>query len=112
MAADTIKRKYYLFFIAGGISAILILVLTNKTIEYTSTNEFCNACHVHPHADASWKLSVHNNTRTGISVRCVECHLPPEEQTARFLTRKVYHGFHDFYVYITRDADDIDWVAK
>lgn len=112
MANNTIKRKYYLLFIAGGVTAILLLVLSNKTIEYTSTNEFCAACHVHPHAEASWKLSAHNSTRTGVSIKCVDCHLPPEDQKVRFLTRKAYHGFHDFYVYVTKDHEEIDWEAK
>ena len=112
MTDKTIKRKHYLVFIAGGLSAILFLALSNKAIEYTSTDEFCASCHVHPHADATWKLSVHNNTRSGISVKCVDCHLPPEDQPVKFLTRKAYHGFHDFYVYMTEDAENIEWADK
>jgi sulfatase modifying factor 1 len=107
-----IKRKHYLLFIVGGLTAILILSLFNKTIHYTSTNEFCASCHVHPHADATWKLSIHNNTRSGISVDCVDCHLPPEEQQFRFVTHKAYHGFHDLYSYLTKDAEEIDWAEK
>jgi formylglycine-generating enzyme len=112
MANNTIKRKHYLLFIAGGLSAILLLALFNKTVHYTSTNEFCASCHVHPHADATWKLSIHHNTPSGVSVKCVDCHLPPEDQPVRFLTRKAYHGFHDFYVYTTQDIDKINWADK
>jgi len=112
MADNSIKRKYYLLFVAGGVTAILLLALSNKTIEYTSTNEFCAACHVHPHAETTWKLSGHHNTRTGVSIKCVDCHLPPEDQQVRFLTRKAYHGFHDFYAFVTKDHDKIDWEAK
>ncbi|MCY1721736.1 SUMF1/EgtB/PvdO family nonheme iron enzyme [Prolixibacteraceae bacterium Z1-6] len=112
MTEKTIKRKHYLLFIAGGLSVILFLLLFNKTIHYTSTNEFCNSCHVHPHAETSWKLSVHHNTPSGVSINCVDCHLPPEDQTARFLTRKAYHGFHDLYAYLTMDLEEIDWAAK
>ncbi len=112
MTDRAIKLRHYLIFITGGLAVILFLLLFQKTVDYTSTNEFCNKCHVHSHADASWKLSVHNNTRSGISVKCVECHLPPEEQTTYFLTRKAYHGFHDLYVYLTTDLDEIDWEAK
>ncbi len=112
MTDKTIKRRHYLIFIAGGLSVILFILLFNKTVEYTSTDEFCNSCHVHTHAEASWRLSVHNNTSSGVSVRCVDCHLPPEDQTAYYLTRKAYHGFHDLYVYLTKDADEIDWEAK
>ncbi|MCK3683699.1 SUMF1/EgtB/PvdO family nonheme iron enzyme [Maribellus sp. YY47] len=112
MTDKTIKRRHYLIFIAGGLSVILFILLFNKTVEYTSSNEFCNSCHIHTHAEASWRLSVHNNTSSGVSVKCVDCHLPPEDQTAYFLSRKAYHGAHDLYVYLTKDADEIDWQAK
>ena len=112
MTDKTIKRKHYLLFITGGLTFVLVLALFTKTVHYTSTNEFCASCHVHPHADATWKLSVHHNTRSGISVNCVDCHLPPEDKQVKFLTRKAYHGFHDFYVYITTNTDEIDWTEK
>ncbi|WP_297089237.1 SUMF1/EgtB/PvdO family nonheme iron enzyme [uncultured Draconibacterium sp.] len=112
MTDKTIKRKHFMLFIVGGLSVILFLLLFNKTVHYTSTNEFCNSCHVHPHAETSWKLSVHHNTPSGVSVNCVDCHLPPEDETARFLTRKAYHGFHDLYAFLTKDPEEIDWAAK
>jgi formylglycine-generating enzyme required for sulfatase activity len=67
---------------------------------------------VHPHAEATWKLSAHHNTRSGVSVKCVDCHLPPEDKGLQFITRKAYHGAHDFYVYMTKDSADIDWTDK
>lgn len=106
------KRKHYLLFIAGGVSMIIFLFLTNRFLEYTSTDEFCAVCHAHPHAETSFMLSAHNSNRSGVSARCVDCHLPPEDQTAYYLTRKAYHGFHDLYYYLTHDMDDIDWEAK
>lgn len=112
MTDKTIKRKHYLLFIAGGLSIILFLLLFNKTVHYTSSNEFCNSCHVHDHAEVSWKLSPHHNTESGISVNCVDCHLPPKDQTGRFLTRKAYHGFKDLYGYLTLEPEEIDWAAK
>ena len=112
MTETKIKRKHFLLFIVGGLTAILLTGIFNKTIHYTSTNEFCASCHVHPHADATWKLSIHNNTSSGFSVNCVDCHLPPEDQKFRFLTRKAYHGVHDAYVYLTKDVEEIDWEEK
>jgi formylglycine-generating enzyme len=106
------KKHYLLLFIAGGFSVVLFLVLFNKTISYTSTNEFCVLCHAHPEADALYKLSVHHNNSSGFSTNCVDCHLPPEDKTFYFLTRKAYHGFHDFYVFVTKDLDEIDWKMK
>ncbi len=112
MTDRTLKRKHFLIFITGGLSAILFLALSKKTIDYTSTDEFCAACHAHPHADATFLLSAHNSNRTGVSAKCVDCHLPPEDQGAYFLYRKAYHGFHDLYVFMTKDMDEIDWEAK
>ena len=112
MTDKTIKRRHYLLFIAGGLTFILFLALFNKTVHYTSTNESCAACHVHPHADVTWKLSVHNNTRSGVSINCVDCHLPPEDKPVKYLSRKAYHGFHDLYVYLTKDVNEIDWTEK
>ncbi len=112
MKDKSIKRKHYLLFIAGGLTVILFLALFNKTIHYTSSNESCASCHVHPHAEASWKLSIHNTTASGVSVNCVDCHLPPEDQKFNYITRKAYHGMHDLYVYLTSDTKDIDWAEK
>src|SRR5680860_1269005 len=112
MTDKTIKRKHYLLFIVGGLTAILVLTLFNKTIHYTSSDEFCISCHVHPHAETTWKLGPHNNTRSGVSINCVDCHLPPQDQPVRFITKKAYHGFHDFYAYLTKDKDEIDWAEK
>lgn len=112
MTEKTIKLKHYLLFIAGGLTAVLFLAVSNKTIQKTSTDEFCASCHIHPHADVTWKLSAHHNTRSGVSVSCVDCHLPPKDQPVYFLTRKAYHGLHDFYVYMTKDSAEIDWTEK
>ncbi len=112
MTDKNIKRKYYLLFIGGGLSFLFLFLLSSTTINYTSTDEFCGACHVHTHAESSWKLSPHHNTSSGVSVRCVDCHLPPKDQPFRFLTRKAYHGFHDFYAFMTKNPEDIDWEAK
>jgi len=112
MTGNTIKQKHYLLLIIGGLSSLLALVVFNKTMQVTSTNEFCAACHIHPHADATWKLSTHHNTRSGVSVNCVDCHLPPKDQIVRFHVRKAYHGAHDLYVYLAKDSAEIDWAEK
>jgi formylglycine-generating enzyme len=112
MTDKAIKRKRFLLFLAGGLTAIVFLFLFRKGLEYTSTDEFCAVCHVHPHAHSSFKLSVHNSNRTGIAAKCTDCHLPPEDQQLHYLTRKAYHGFHDLYVFLTANLEEIDWAAK
>ncbi|HDR50821.1 MAG TPA: hypothetical protein ENN90_04260, partial [Mariniphaga anaerophila] len=112
MAEKNLKRKHYLTFVIGALTSILFLALSKKGLDYTSTDEFCAACHAHPHADATFKLSIHNSNRSGVSAKCVDCHLPPEDQPVYFLTRKAYHGFHDLYVFLTQNPEEIDWAAK
>ena len=112
MPENIFKRKPWLLFLTGGLSVFILIIFFNRIIHYTSTDRFCAACHIHPHAEATWKLSVHHNTRSGFSVNCVGCHLPPEDKPVRFITRKAYHGMHDFIVYLTKDSAEIDWAEK
>ena len=62
----------------GLIVGALLILGGGKAIHLTSTNEYCISCHIHPMADASWKKSVHYDTRSGYRVACVDCHLPPK----------------------------------
>ncbi|MDD4755478.1 MAG: SUMF1/EgtB/PvdO family nonheme iron enzyme [Prolixibacteraceae bacterium] len=112
MADRKLKRKHYLLLGGGGLIMLFLLVIFNVTMKYTSSNNFCMACHVHPDAESAWMLSNHHNTSSGFSTDCVDCHLPPEDQPVNFIVRKAYHGFHDFYFYLTKDADEIDWEGK
>ncbi|HYQ57459.1 MAG TPA: SUMF1/EgtB/PvdO family nonheme iron enzyme [Draconibacterium sp.] len=112
MAGQEIKRKHFMLFIAGGMSLILFLLLFKRATEYTSGNAFCISCHVHSHAETSWKLSVHHNTTSGVSANCVECHLPARSNGSSFIAKKVYHGIHDLYAYATKAPAEIDWASK
>ena len=104
-------RRSYLWLIAlGVVGCIIIITVGNKTIEYTSTNDYCMSCHVHPHAEQSWKLSPHYNNRSGVVVNCVECHLPPKGHG--YLMAKAKHGFKDVYGVLFKDSADFDWEEK
>src|ERR1035437_3890094 len=103
------KRILLLLFISFFIG-ILAAVFGNKTIEYTSTDEFCASCHVHPHVFASWKLSTHYDNKAGIKVHCVDCHLPPKEEG--YLVEKARLGLKDIYGYLTKDSAEFNWEAK
>src|SRR5665648_1169963 len=82
----------------------------NKTIEYTSTDEFCASCHVHPHVFTSWKLSTHFDNKGGIQVHCVDCHLPHKGEGYLLETTKL--GLWDVYQFMTKDSADFNWEAK
>ena len=43
-----------------------IMVAVYKTSVYFSSDESCMMCHVHPHAEDSWKLSKHVNTEAAL----------------------------------------------
>ncbi len=105
-----LRKKLLLVILIGFVLGILITLLSYKTIRITSTNESCEACHVHPHAFDSWKLSVHHDTRVGIHIGCVDCHLPPEGQG--YLIEKVKASARDIYGYVFKDSADFNWEQK
>jgi sulfatase modifying factor 1 len=105
------SRKVKVYFILIGILTALVLLKSGKSVlSYTSTDNYCVSCHVHPMADQSWKLSTHYNNHTGNIVHCVECHLPPEGQG--YLFAKAKHGLKDAYGFYFKDSAKIDWQAK
>lgn len=103
------KRILLLLFFSFAIG-ILAAVLGNKAVEYTSTDEFCASCHVHPHVFVSWKLSTHYDNKGGIQVHCVDCHLPPKGQN--YLIEKARLGLKDIYGFIIKDSAEFNWEAK
>ena len=104
-------RKKLLFVIfVGFVLGIVVSIYSNKAIEATSTNESCEMCHVHPHVFDSWKLSVHHDTRVGIHIGCVDCHLPPKGQS--YLKEKIKASTKDLYGYLFKDSVDFNWEAK
>lgn len=77
----------------------------------SSKDEACMACHVHPHAEDSWRLSTHYNNESGVKVSCVDCHLPPPG-TPKYAAAKLKTGAKDVWSYLFKDKDKIDWEAK
>jgi len=68
------------------------------------------SCHIHPHAEQTWRLSSHYNNKSGVVVHCVECHLAPEGKG--YLRTKIKHGLKDLYGYWFKDSASINWEAK
>ncbi len=104
------KRAYLWFIALGAAGCILVLRLGNKAMEYTSTDEYCMSCHIHPHAEQSWRLSTHYNNSAGVIVHCIECHLPPKGHG--HLYAKAKHGFKDVYGMLFKDSADLNWEEK
>jgi formylglycine-generating enzyme required for sulfatase activity len=96
--------------IAGFVICLLLLKSGEIAVHYTSTDNYCMSCHVHPHADQSWRLSTHFNNKSGVLVHCSECHLPPPGHG--YIFAKAKHGAKDVYGYLFKDSSEINWEQK
>jgi formylglycine-generating enzyme len=105
------KRPYTATLIYGFFIGALFIVISGKVMDYTSTDQFCMSCHVHPHAEENWRLSVHYDNKSGIVVHCVQCHLPPTGSFAHY-SAKAKTGLRDVYAMVFKDTDKINWEAK
>ena len=105
-----LRKKILLVIFIGFVIGILATIYSNKALEATSTNESCKMCHVHPHVFESWKLSVHYDTRVGIHIGCVDCHLPPKGQG--YLKEKIKASARDVYGLVFKDSADFNWEEK
>jgi len=104
------KRAFLWIIVAGLVAGITFMFAGSKVVHYTSTDEYCASCHVHPHAEQSWKLSKHYDNKAGIVVHCVECHLPPEGHGMLFAKAK--HGAVDIYGKLFKDSSEFKWAEK
>ena len=100
-------KKFLIWFTPGLLVGVLLILGAGKTLDKTSTNEYCVSCHIHPAADAAWKRSVHYETESGYRVACVECHLPPKEDG--YLWEKGKTGLRDLWSYWTKDSASFNW---
>lgn len=105
------RKRTFLLLGAGILLGALIILPINYVYMTTSTDESCTTCHIHPHAESSWKLSTHYNSKSGAKTSCTDCHLPPEG-SMEYVHAKVKTGAKDVWSYIFKDSADIDWEAK
>lgn len=104
------KNRILWIVTSGLFLGLLVTLIGNKAVHYTSSDQYCASCHIHPHAEQSWKLSKHYDNQGGIVVHCVECHLPPKGQGMLFA--KVKHGAKDVYGKLFKDSTKFNWAAK
>ncbi len=89
---------------------VLISFLLKKADHYTSTNAYCNSCHIHNHAYESWMKSKHYSNCDGIEVGCVNCHLPPKGEG--YYKEKLHAGIRDLYSFYFKDTASLNWAQK
>ncbi|MBT8398592.1 MAG: SUMF1/EgtB/PvdO family nonheme iron enzyme [Gemmatimonadetes bacterium] len=97
-------------FFWGLAAGVLFLMTVRAGNAITSTDSFCESCHIHPQATVSWKQSTHFATKSGTVVHCVECHLPPGGFA--YGVQKARLGIRDTWGKLTKDPDSFDWEAR
>lgn len=105
------KRWRWIFLAAGILLGAGMILGVNKMVIKTSTNDYCQSCHIHTEADMNWTQSVHYQNQSGVRTGCVECHLPPHGTFRHFRT-KVKTGLHDFFAFHFKDSASFDWESK
>ncbi|MDL2221325.1 SUMF1/EgtB/PvdO family nonheme iron enzyme [Parabacteroides sp. OttesenSCG-928-N08] len=110
------RRKFYkkrgFILILGMAAGVALMLAVYNTAVYFSSNQSCMMCHVHPHVEDSWKLSTHVNNGSGVTVDCVDCHLPPVSHTWQHYSAKAQLGLKDLWSYMTKDSADFNWEYK
>lgn len=105
------KKLIGLIFFVGLIIGVFLIYGGEKVLSYTSTDEYCVSCHIHPQADDAWKKSTHFYNNSGVKVHCVECHLPPKG-SFKYLAVKTKTGLNDLYGFYFKDSASFNWQAK
>ena len=94
---NIIKKRGVTFFV-GFLFAILCFIGINAAMEPLSASEYCGTqCHEMNTAYRTWELSVHGANNRGITVECIDCHLPPKDDYFTHLVAKAYAGGKDLY---------------
>ncbi|WP_051309776.1 cytochrome c3 family protein [Desulfogranum japonicum] len=89
----------------GIVCAFPLFSLLYYTMARTSTPQFCAGCHEIVPAYRSWQTSSHVNNPQGIVANCMDCHLPPPENTIAFFYSKTLHGIKDIVVHVLEGSD-------
>jgi formylglycine-generating enzyme required for sulfatase activity/nitrate/TMAO reductase-like tetraheme cytochrome c subunit len=105
-----LRSRVFLGVLMGAVVGGLLFYLGYAGMKATSTNEYCESCHVHPQATSSWKEGKHVKNDSGVMVNCIDCHLPPEGMD--FLVEKAKAGARDLYAFYFTDTSKIDWEGE
>lgn len=101
----------WMVFFSGLVFCFIVIIGGNKAMNFTSTDRYCQSCHIHTHAEDTWKKSTHFYNKSGVRVHCVECHLPPGEEKG-YLLAKARTGLKDLYGFYFKDSASFDWENK
>ncbi|WP_321279293.1 NapC/NirT family cytochrome c [Marinifilum fragile] len=105
------KYKFLLFILTAFLFAFVFTASLKGIDKYTSNDQYCISCHVHTHADNSWRQASHYNNKSGVVVHCVDCHLPPKDHM-NYWPEKIKAASKDLYSFYFTDHSKIDWEEK
>jgi nitrate/TMAO reductase-like tetraheme cytochrome c subunit len=71
-----------------------MLAFDHATVPF-SQPQFCASCHEMGKAHASWQQSPHFVNRTGVTVGCIECHLPHKDDRLAHFAARFWAGGKD-----------------
>ncbi len=97
-------------FVWGVVAGVVLIWLVRAGNGFTSSDEFCESCHVHPQAFTSWQQSTHHTTASGMVVHCVECHLPTGGLA--YAVQKTRLGVRDVIGAVLKDEESFDWESR
>jgi len=104
-------RAKKLIFVGIGFCLGIAAILSIKVgVNATSSDKFCQSCHVHPDATQTWIRSPHFTTKSGVVTHCVDCHLPGGG--LEYYTEKARLGIQDIYGKLFMDPAKINWRSK
>jgi len=102
-------KKYIIAAILIGIGVAIsfpLFSISYYTMVRTSTPQFCASCHEIKPAVVAWRSSTHTNNATGVVVDCMDCHLPPPQDTFNFFFAKTTHGLKDVVAHFIGEEYD------
>ncbi|MCB9480399.1 MAG: cytochrome c3 family protein [Desulfobacteraceae bacterium] len=97
------KKVVTISFLLFGLAVFigfLLTAFTYKVMTVTSTPGFCASCHEIEAAVESWRTSTHASNDKGFKATCMDCHLPPPENTIEFFFLKTKHGLKDVFAHL------------
>jgi nitrate/TMAO reductase-like tetraheme cytochrome c subunit len=92
-----------LFFLACFLAACVLLAL--EATEPFSKPDACIECHEMKPVHERWSKSAHFSNASGITVECIDCHLPPREDTFEHLAVKTQKGAQHGWTHFTGEFD-------
>ena len=105
------QYKFLILILLSFLFAIAFVTGLNGIDQTTSSDKYCMSCHMHTHTENSWLQASHHNNKSGVVVHCVDCHLPPKNQSD-YWPEKIKAGSRDLYSYYFKDIDEINWDEK